>query len=64
MRHLRAHGNLCARAVRPFVEQPYVPLLYVLRAQIPASGSVRRQVTGSLLRNGVVSYYTYKPEKN
>ena len=61
MRHLRTHGNLCARAVRRFVEQPYVPLLYVLRARNPASGSVRRQVTGSLLRKGVVSYCTYKP---
>ena len=61
MRHLRAHGNLCAQAVRRFVEQPYAPLLYVQRAQIPASGSVHRQVTGSLLRKGVVSYCTYKP---
>ena len=59
MRYLRAPGNPCARVARRFAGLLYVPLLYVLRAQIPASGSVRRLVKGSLCV-GCVSCYVYQ----
>ena len=48
MRYLRAPGSPCARAARRFAGLQYVPPLYVLRAQIPANGSARHLVRGSL----------------
>ena len=48
MRYLRTPGNPCAQVARRFAGLLYVPLLYVPRAQIPASGSVRHLVRGSL----------------